>query len=264
MHSLYAQVAELMEQVAADIVLPRYQNLAADEISEKSADDFVTIADKESELRLHEGLLALLPQAGVIGEEAAAADPAILERAGIGLNWIIDPIDGTGNFAAGRPPFGIMVALVDNGAILAGWILDPLSGRLCHAALGGGAYIDGERVTAVESGAPLPIAALAVKYMPPEKRAAILARADGHFTPVDIPNCAAEQYPRLVLGQNDIAIFERSLPWDHAPGSLFVNEAGGQLTRRDGSPYVVGDGKAGLLGAASPRIWDKAARILFG
>ncbi len=117
---------------------------------------------------------------------------------------------------------------------------------------------------AIESGAALPIAALAVKYMSPERSADILQRADGLFTPVDIPNCAAEQYPRLVLGQNDIAIFERSLPWDHAPGSLFVNEAGGRLTRRDGSPYVVGDGKTGLLGAASPRIWDEAARVLFG
>ncbi|MGV3481776.1 MAG: inositol monophosphatase, partial [Sphingobium sp.] len=70
MHSLYRPVAELMEQVAADVVLPRYQNLAEDEISEKATDDFVTIADKESELRLIEGLARILPDAGMIGEEA--------------------------------------------------------------------------------------------------------------------------------------------------------------------------------------------------
>ena len=119
MHSLYRPVAELMEQVAADVVLPRYQNLAAHEISEKAADDFVTIADKESELRLAEGLLQILPDAGLIGEEAAAADASILDRAGNGLNWIIDPIDGTGNFAAGRPPFGLMIALVADGLVQA-------------------------------------------------------------------------------------------------------------------------------------------------
>jgi fructose-1,6-bisphosphatase/inositol monophosphatase family enzyme len=264
MHHLYRPVAELMEQVAADVVLPRYQNLTADQISEKAADDFVTIADKESELRLVEGLSVILPDAGMIGEEAAAADPAILDRAGIGLNWIIDPIDGTGNFAAGHPPFGLMVALVADGIVQAGWILDPLDGRICHAALGGGAFIDGERVTAEETGSALPVAALAVYFMTPEKRADIKARSADRLALVDIPRCAAEQYPRLVLGQNDLAVFERTLPWDHAPGSLFLSEAGGRIARPDGSAYIIGDGHKGLLGAASPRLWDEGARILFG
>ncbi|HEX7851470.1 MAG TPA: inositol monophosphatase, partial [Sphingomonas sp.] len=62
---LHDRVVTLMRTVARDIVMPRYQNLAAEEISEKAADDFVTIADKESELRLAEGLSAILPEAGV-------------------------------------------------------------------------------------------------------------------------------------------------------------------------------------------------------
>lgn len=261
--ALYKPVADLMRMVARDIVLPRYRNLTADQISEKAADDFVTIADKESEERLAQGLVALLPEAGVIGEEACAADPSILDRAGDGLNWIIDPIDGTGNFAAGRPPFGIMIALADAGTTIAGWILDPLTGRLCHAASNMGATIDGETVTARESGADLPIAALAVYFMTDEERADIARRADGRFTLVDIPRCAAEQYPRLVLGHNDVSVFARSLPWDHAAGTLLLNEAGGRCTRLDGSPYRVGDTRRGLLGASSPRMWDRAAEILF-
>lgn len=262
MHALYRSVAALMETVAAEVVLPRYQNLASDEIEEKAADDYVTIADKESELRLHEGLLRILPEAGVVGEEAVAANASVLDGVGKGLQWIIDPIDGTGNFAAGRPPFGIMIGLVDSGIIQAGWILDPLTGRMCHAALGGGAFIDGERITAKESGAEKPIAALAVYYLSAEQRADIAARAEGQLTLVDIPRCAAEQYPRLVLGQNDISLFERSHPWDHAPGALLLNEAGGRLARRDGTPYIIGDRRTGLLGASSPRMWDKAAAIL--
>lgn len=264
MHDLFAPVARLMETVSAEVVLPRYQNLTADQISEKAADDFVTIADKESEERLEAGLRAILPEAGVIGEEATAADPSILDNAGKGVNWIIDPIDGTGNFAAGRPPFGIMVALVDDGAIQGSWILDPLTGRLCHASAGGGAWVDGERVQARTSGRAPPIAALATYFMTEEQRTDIAVRGKGTLTLVDIPRCAAEQYPRLVLGQNDIALFERSLPWDHAAGALFVNEAGGRLARTDGSAYVVGDNRRGLLGAASPELWDEAARILFG
>ncbi len=261
---LHEPVVALMRQVARDVVMPRFRNLAADEIAEKAADDFVTIADKESELRLSEGLSAILPEAGIIGEEACAADPAILDRAGEGLNWIIDPIDGTGNFAAGNPPFGIMVALADAGTTLAGWILDPLTGRLCHALLGGGSHIDGQAVRAKESGGDLPIAALAVYFMTAEERADIQRRAEDAFAVVDIPRCAAEQYPRLVLGQNDVSVFARTLPWDHAAGTLFVNEAGGCCQRLDGTPYVVGDLRRGLLGASSPRLWDQAARQLFG
>jgi fructose-1,6-bisphosphatase/inositol monophosphatase family enzyme len=260
---LHDPVVALMRQVGRDIVMPRFRNLADDEISEKAANDFVTIADKESELRLAEGLAAILPNAGIIGEEACAADPAILERAGEGLNWIIDPIDGTGNFASGNPPFGIMIALVDGGTTLAGWILDPLTGRLCHAMLGGGSHVDGERVQARESGADLPIAALAVYFMTDEERADIQRRSQASFTLVDIPRCAAEQYPRLVLGQNDVSVFARTLPWDHAAGMLFVNEAGGCCQRLDGTPYVVGDTRRGLMGASSPRLWDKAAATLF-
>ena len=260
---LHEPVVALMREVARDVVMPRYQNLASHEVSEKAANDFVTIADRESELRLAEGLSAILPEAGIIGEEACAADPAILDRAGEGLNWIVDPIDGTGNFAAGKPPFGIMVALADAGAILAGWILDPLTGRLCHAILGAGSHIDGEQVHARESGDPLPIAALAVYFMTEEERADVRRRSEAIFQLVDIPRCAAEQYPRLVLGQNDVSVFARTLPWDHAAGTLFVNEAGGLCQRLDGSPYVVGDLRRGLLAASSPRLWDLAADRLF-
>ncbi|MDO7836105.1 inositol monophosphatase family protein [Sphingobium sp. HBC34] len=261
---LHDPVVALMRAVGRDIVMPRYQNLASDEISEKAANDFVTIADKESELRLAEGLADILPEAGIIGEEACAADPSILDRAGDGLNWIIDPIDGTGNFASGNPPFGIMVALADGGTTLAGWILDPLTGRLCHAMLGGGSHIDGDKITARESGDTLPVAALAVYFMTPQERADIQRRSQGSFALVDIPRCAAEQYPRLALGQNDVSVFARTLPWDHAAGTLFLNEAGGCCQRIDGPPYLVGDMRRGLLGASSPRLWDKAATILFG
>ncbi|NIJ16600.1 inositol monophosphatase family protein [Sphingobium vermicomposti] len=260
---LHDPVVALMREVARDVVMPRYQNLRADEISEKAVDDFVTIADKESEIRLAEELSRILPEAGIIGEEACAADPAILDRAAEGLNWIIDPIDGTGNFAAGRAPFGIMIALADAGTTLAGWILDPLTGRLCHATLGAGSQIDGQKVQARESGDPLPVAALAVYFMTPEERADIQRRSSGQFALVDIPRCAAEQYPRLVLGQNDISVFARTLPWDHAAGTLFLNEAGGCCQRLDGSAYRVGDLRRGLLGASSPRLWDLAADKLF-
>ncbi|MBO9670315.1 MAG: inositol monophosphatase [Sphingobium sp.] len=264
MDALSASVAVLMRRVAAEVVMPRYRNLAQHEVIEKMADELVTIADREAELHLNEGVAKLLPEAGIVGEEAVSADPSLLDDLGNGLKWLIDPIDGTGNFAAGRPPFGLMIALVDNGNIQASWMLDPLTDRLCCAALGQGATVNGERVTARPTGAPLPVAGISLLFADPENRVRLKARAEGKLEMADIPRCAAEQYPRIVLGVNDLAVFERTLPWDHAPGALLVNEAGGKVARPDGSAYVIGaEPGRGLLAACSPAMWDRAAAILY-
>lgn len=260
-----AAVDALIRRVSAEEVMPRFRNLAAHEVIEKAADDLVTVADRRSEERLTEGLAALLPRSSVIGEEACAADPALIHSIGSGLQWVVDPIDGTGNFAAGRSPFGIMVALAADGEVVAGWMFDPVIDRMCRALLGAGAEIDGLPVRAKESGQEPPVTGLSVLYLDPAERVEAQRRAEGRLTMVDIPRCAAEQYPRIVLGQNDMAVFNRTLPWDHAPGVLFLTEAGGRAGRSDGSPYRITEpGRRGMLAAATPRLWDRGAAILYG
>lgn len=251
-------VHALMRQAAEQAILPHYQSLAAHQISEKAADDLVTVADHESEALLAEGLARLMPEAAIVGEEGAHADPAVLERLS-GLCWIIDPLDGTHNFAHGKPPFGIIIALADGGVTQAGWLYDPLSGRFCSAHRDGGAFVDGERITARTSGEDLPVAAISLLFLDAAQREAILAHIAPYYRLVDIPRCAAEQYPRLALGANDLSIFERTLAWDHAAGVLWLNEAGGKAARPDGSPYRVGEDRKGLIGAASPALWDELA-----
>jgi fructose-1,6-bisphosphatase/inositol monophosphatase family enzyme len=199
----------------------------------------------------------------VIGEEACAADRSLLDNIGRGIAWVVDPIDGTGNYAAGHSPFAIMVALIADGETQAGWILDPATGRMCHATLGAGAFVDGERITARPTKQEPPVAAIAARFLPDDVRETILGRAKGNFTEVETPRAAGEQYPRLVLGQNDITLFWRALVWDHAPGALFLTEAGGRIARFDGTPYRIGEDRAGLLAAATPALWDRAAEILF-
>src|SRR3546814_20528385 len=104
-----------------------------------------------------------------------------------------DPIDGTSNFAAGESPFGILFALAENGNILAGWIYDPVRGRMCHAALGKGAFVDETPVRARPSGAPLPIAALAPFFLTPEQRANLTAPSGAPLKPLAIPPCTAHR-----------------------------------------------------------------------
>ncbi|MEM8694573.1 MAG: inositol monophosphatase family protein [Pseudomonadota bacterium] len=264
MHRFHDSVAGLMENVARTVVMPRFQSLAAHEISEKSPGEIVTIADTESEDRLSEGLAAILPEARIVGEEAAAADPALFDTLGDGLVWLIDPVDGTTNFSEGKTPFAIMIALLADGQVEAGWIYDPVGKRMCHAHRGHGAYADGERARTRQTAGALPIAALGMHFLPAERRAKLETRAEGQLEIVAIPRCAGEQYPRLALGENDISLYERVLPWDHAAGELFLAEAGGKTARPDGTPYSPADRRPGLLSAATPRLWDRAAEILFG
>ena len=257
--SLTNALRAAMQLAANRAILPRYQHLSAADITDKAADDVVTIADHESEEILAEALARIQPEATIVGEEATHANPALMDRLGDALCWIIDPLDGTNNFAKGKPPFGILVALSQGGETIGGWIYDVLTGRFCHAIKGGGAYIDDSRIHAQTTGQTPPVAAISLIFAEPARREQLRTHSAPHYTPVDIPRCAAEQYPRLVLGTNDVSIFERTLAWDHAAGVLFVNEAGGKAARLDGSAYRVDDRRRGLIGASSPALWDEMA-----
>ena len=262
---LTRDVHQLMRQASERAILPRYQSLTADQIDAKAADDVVTIADHEAEAILSEGLARLLPEAAIVGEEACHTDPTLMERLGDNLCWIVDPLDGTNNFAKGKPPFGVLIALAERGEAIGGWIYDCLTGRFCHAQLGKGAYVNGERLFTRSSGAVPPVAAISLVFADPARRSALKAQIAPHYTCVDIPRCAAEQYPRLALGVNDVSVFERTLAWDHAAGVLLLNEAGGKAARPDGSAYRVDRHlDPGLLGAASPALWDELAERMAG
>lgn len=262
---LTREVHRLIQRASEAAILPRYQSLSADEIDAKAADDVVTVADRDAELILADGLAKLLPEATIVGEEACHADPSLMERLSDDLCWIIDPLDGTNNFAVGKPPFGVLVALAERGETIAGWIYDCLTGRFCHAQIGKGAYVNGERIFARSSGAEPPIAAISLVFADPARREALKTGIAPHYACVDIPRCAAEQWPRLALGVNDISIFERTLAWDHAAGVLLLNEAGGKAARPDGRAYRVDEHlQPGLLGAASPALWEELAERMAG
>lgn len=258
--ALTAAVRAAMIRAADQAIRPRYQALAAADITSKAVDDVVTVADMESEAILTEELARILPDATIVGEEAYFADPSLQERLGDALCWIVDPLDGTNNFAYGKPPFGVLVALAENGETVAGWILDVLTGRFCHALKAGGAFVDGERIQARSSGQEPPIAAISVVFADPARREGLLQEIAPHYTCVEIPRCAAEQWPRLALGTNDVSIFERTFAWDHAAGVLLLNEAGGKAARPDGRAFRVNEHlQPGLLGASTPQLWDDLA-----
>ena len=260
--SFHEQVSRLMRRVAAEVVLPRYRKLRTAQVFEKSPGEVVTWVDIESERLLTAGLSAILATARVVGEEAVAADPSLLDGIGRGAVWLIDPLDGTRNYASGSGPFGMMVALVVDGFPQMGWILDPLEDRMCHAERGNGAWVGDIRVHCRVPARLRPVAALGTHFLSPARREMVHAAAAPHFERVPVPMCAAESYPRLVFGRDDVMMFQRTLPWDHAAGALFVSEAGGRITHWDRSSYRVCGSATGVLAAPTDELWQRAADAL--
>jgi fructose-1,6-bisphosphatase/inositol monophosphatase family enzyme len=200
-----------------------------------------------------------------VGEEAVSADPKRLaDLTHTGSVWVVDPVDGTANFAAGREPFAMMVALLEGGRTVASCILDPVSGIAATAETGSGAYLGGERVVAPRTAAPAArLRGLAsTRYTPPNVSGDIL-QAAGHIAQV-LPgrNCAGWEYPAIVRDEQQFAFFWRLMPWDHAPGVLFVEEAGGVAWHLDGTPYDPAAMAKGLLVAQNADVWQTVRSTL--
>jgi fructose-1,6-bisphosphatase/inositol monophosphatase family enzyme len=246
--------------------MPRFRALAAGEVEEKTPGELVTVADREAEAVISPGLLALYPGSRVVGEEAAAADAALLSGLDTGAVWLVDPLDGTGNFVAGRQPFSVMVALLIDGEAVASWMLDPVSGDLAMAERGGGAFLNEGRIVVDVSVPKVPglRGAILRRFLPDGLRDSILKRVEalGEVLPGAV--CAGADYPKVARGGMDFVMFWRTLPWDHAPGALFLTEAGGKVARFDGTPYRPGDGGNGLLATRNGAVWEQVHATLLG
>lgn len=259
------RVAAIVREVAAAEIVPRFRALAAADIREKGPGDLVTIADEAAERVLTRRLSDLLPGSLVVGEEACAADPAIMSRLTSGDDpvWIIDPVDGTGNFANGRPVFGVLLALAVGGRTRAGWIYDPLGDRMVTTQAGEGAWMGGERLRALPGG-PLSTlrGSLSTKFFPPAEKKRLEALRP-HFAGTYRLFCAAHEYLNLLTGRGQFALYNRTMPWDHAAGALAYAEAGGHVARWDGAPYGPGDVTGGILMAGDRDTWIDLRRLAF-
>lgn len=265
---LMDKVAEILAEASAEAVEPRFRALAAGEVMEKAPGEVVTIADREAEAIIARRLHELLP-VPVVGEEAVAADPSLARALhDEPAAWLVDPVDGTANFVAGRPEYAVMCSLVRSGRTVASWIWQPATATAYRAELGAGAWRDGERLT--RPPAPRDAAELrgSVKsrFLDPEHRRHLMANATAFGEVSPGRHAAGIEYPDVIEGRFDFLLYWRTLPWDHAPGSLLVTEAGGVSARLDGTPYrpEAPGCEDGLLVAADPHTWELAHKVLLG
>lgn len=257
------QVEAAVRAAAAAEIMPRFRQLAADDVIEKNGPhDLVTTADRRAEEHLTASLGRLLPGSVVVGEEAVHADPKVYEALeGDAPVWIVDPVDGTRQFVGGEPGFCTLVALAHHGELLASWTYAPALDEMAVAVRGRGATVDG---TAIRAGSPAPDAVLHVAMSHPDytsddqKRALLGLRAEG-FAARPCGSAGLE-YLAVARGELDGVAFNWEYAWDHAAGLLLVAEAGGAQATLSGAPFRIAGGNDLPFTAARDRA--TADRIL--
>ncbi len=247
-----ASVLQIMEDIAAQEIRPYFGQLKPTDIHKKTDGSLVTVVDPVVEALLSDRLRRLLPDALILGEEAAADDPAQLDLLYLSEKpiWVIDPLDGTSNFAAGRPEFAMIVALVQHNKTLAGWIYDVPGHRAALAVAGKGTFLAGQQVSFTQNSPMLwgdVRGGWTLNAIDPAHRGSVKAAA-AQFRSITSVQCAAFEYLSVLENRKDFHLFNRLKPWDHCAGALMLQEAGGNALRLiDGTAYAPSIFDGGLL-----------------
>jgi myo-inositol-1(or 4)-monophosphatase len=222
---------------AAGAVLMRHYG-AVDRIDEKGAIDLVTQADRESEAAIKALLHEHFPDHAVVAEESGA------EGAGR-MRWVVDPLDGTTNFAHSFPVFAVSIALECDGRTIAAGVENPHARERFLAFEGQGATLNGRPIR--PSGVDAIARSLVASGFPYDRR----ERLDHYFAywKAFLNEChgvlrlgsAALDLCSVACGRLDAFWEERLQPWDTAAGALIVSEAGGRVSGYDGGPFRPGD-----------------------
>ncbi|MEL7215897.1 MAG: inositol monophosphatase [Pseudomonadota bacterium] len=261
-----SELVEIVRAASRVEIMPRFRALNAADIKVKSrADDLVTEAELVTERRITAAVAELMPAAAIVGEEAVAADPSILSRiADAETCVILDPIDGTWNYAHGSSTFGVILAVTHRGETVFGLLYDPVNDDWIEAERGGGAWFcrAGRREPLTLTPAP-PLAEahafIAPYLLPPETRPALWSamQAVGRASSL---RCSCHEYRMLATGAAQIGFAAMLNPWDHAAGVLIHREAGGVARLLDGRDYAPILHAGRLLLAADEAGWQAAAQ----
>lgn len=253
------RVLRLLQEVADEVITPRFRSLDEDEISSKShPGDLVTVADREAEVLITRELRTAYPGAVVLGEEAFADDESSLagfrraEHA-----FTVDPVDGTRNFVHGSPDHAVMVAETRGGQTVRAWIWQPQHELAYVAEVGAGATRNGDPLDRLDPGSD-----------PTGWRVRTSARRRvgdrlGALPPLELSwvSCGID-YPKLAEGECEGLLYQGTRPWDHVPGALIVSELGGVVGTGDGETYGPRADPRRILATAGPEVYEGLRREL--
>ncbi|MFZ9096289.1 MAG: inositol monophosphatase family protein [bacterium] len=229
-------IIEVVRLAGSKEILPVFRNLLPEQISKKSKQnprDLVTIADHAAEKFIQTEISKILPKANLVGEESVAENPKLLDLIGTSdVCVIIDPIDGTGNFATGLAVFGTMVAVVIRNETIFGLLYDPIVDDWIFSKHGEGSWFVNS------NGRPSSIQTRA--YRPHYNARGFLALDDysandrstlyngfASIAQIHDIRCSCHEYRQIASGEADFLRSFSLKPWDHAAGQLVLKEAGG-------------------------------------
>ena len=217
-----------------EVLLANWRNLPHGSVEEKTKNDFVTYADRESEKRIIASIRSRYPEDAFLAEEGGAQEGG----AGGARVWIIDPLDGTSNFVSGFPFWCVSIAAQEAGRLVAAVIWDPLRGEMYTAEPGGGAWRNGTKLAV--TGRPDLEGAFVATGFPFRNRhkidtyLALFKAVFVHARAIRRACSAALDLAYVAAGVFDGFFEFRLAPWDVAAGALLILEAGGEITDFDG------------------------------
>lgn len=233
---------EAVRAAAKAEILPRFRNLGAAGADTKThADDLVTEADRRSEAVITAAVAEILPGAAVVGEEAVSEDASVLERIGTAETCvIIDPVDGTWNFAKGLATFGVILAVTHEGQTVFSLLYDPMGDDWVMARKGGGAWFadPSGRLERLDISAGDATTGFACPWLLPDAQKGRFFDEIVGFGRVRDLGCACHDYRMMCFGHGRFSFAMKLMPWDHAAGVLAVQEAGGHAVLLDGRDYA--------------------------
>ena len=251
------EVAEAAARRAGAGLLKRWRSLPPGAVEEKAKNDFVSVADRESEAAIVETILGAFPEDGILGEEGS-------RRAGAsGIDWVIDPLDGTSNFISGFPFWCVSIGLRRGVDLLAGVVWDPLRGEMYAAEKGSGAFRNGERLSIpgresaegafLATGFPFRAHEMIDDYLAIFRALFLKAKA------IRRAGSAALDLANVAAGVFDGFFEFRLSPWDIAAGGLLIREAGGILRDFEGGERYF---ETGDIAAGAPGVVEDILRII--
>ena len=196
-------------------------------VFEKRDHDYVSYVDREAEKMTVKALATLLPEAGFITEEGT------IEQSDTGLNWVIDPLDGTTNFIQDFAPYCVSIALREGEEILLGVVYEVCRNECFYAWKGGGAYLNGYTIHVSDTTMEKSFIGLELPYETDKYKPVILNAFNqlyGKVASIRICGSAATALCYVAVGRYDAWGEAYIKIWDYAAGVIIVREAGGKVT----------------------------------
>lgn len=223
-----------------------------------SQHDIVTAADYEAEGLLIAAIRKKFPYHNILAEESGSL------QGKSEYTWVIDPLDGTANFARQVPLFGVIVGFAKNGVMQAGAIYDPIHDEMYYARRGQGAYCNGQRIYVSKESA---LEEMVITLSNVRLRSSLEQFAHWrslfalYTTYYKSYGSAAQSFMALASGKTDAYIIGGAYPWDVTAGGLLVEEAGGKITHLDGRKWDWQENNQHIL-AANPKLHRRIMQLL--